>query len=120
VANAAGRVSDAAGSAVDSAKNTVSNAASKVSGFFGFGDDNAAVNVARPNRAANDSGDAQQIAGGGSGQMVSPQERIARSVEETRSTSSSEVTIRDETGRAQVTRGKMGAGLKLQQSGAFN
>ena len=105
VANAASRVSDAAGNAVDSAKNTVSDAASKVSGFFGFG---------------GGADNAQQIAGGGSGQMVSPQERIARSVEETRSTSSSEVTIRDETGRAQVTRGKMGAGLKLQQSGAFD
>lgn len=52
-------------------------------------------------------------------QMVSPQERVARSVEEQRTTSTSEVTIRDETGRAEVTGGKLGPGLNLQTSGAF-
>ncbi len=52
-------------------------------------------------------------------QVVSPQARIARSVEEQRSTSTSEVTIKDESGRAEVTGGKLGAGLSLQKSGAF-
>lgn len=52
-------------------------------------------------------------------QVVSPQERVARSIEEQRTTSTAEVTIRDETGRAEVTRGKLGAGLSLQSSGAF-
>lgn len=53
-------------------------------------------------------------------QVVSPQERTARSIEETRSTSSAELTIKDETGRAELSkrRGNMKM-LKLQQSGAF-
>ena len=52
-------------------------------------------------------------------QVVSPQERVARSIEEQRTTSTAEVTIRDESGRAEVTGGKLGAGLQLQSSGAF-
>ena len=52
-------------------------------------------------------------------QHVSPQDRTARTIEEQRTTSTSEVTIRDETGRAEVTGGKLGAGLKLQQTGSF-
>ena len=52
-------------------------------------------------------------------QVVSPQERVARSIEEQRTTSSAEVTIRDESGRAEVTSGSMGPGLSLQPSGAF-
>jgi len=52
-------------------------------------------------------------------QVVSPQERTARSIEEKRTTSTSEVTIKDETGRAQVTKGNFGPGLFLQPSGAF-
>jgi hypothetical protein len=61
----------------------------------------------------------QQRRGGGSAQIVSPQERVARSIEEQRTTSTAEVTIRDETGRAEVTGGRLGTGLQLQQSGAF-
>jgi len=52
-------------------------------------------------------------------QMVSPQERVARSIEEKRSTSTAEVTIKDDTGRAEITSGKMGAGVNLTQSGSF-
>lgn len=52
-------------------------------------------------------------------QMVTPQERISRSIEETRDTSTAEVTITDKTDRAEVTSGKMGPGLKLQHAGAF-
>lgn len=48
--------------------------------------------------------------------MVSPQERTARTIEENRS--SAEVTIRDETGRAEVTKGAFGPGIQLQPSGA--
>ena len=52
-------------------------------------------------------------------QMVSPQERVARSIEEKRSTSTAEVTIKDDTGRAEVTSGKMGSGVNLKPSGSF-
>jgi len=51
--------------------------------------------------------------------MVSPQARVARSIEEQRTTSTAEVTIKDDTGRAEVTGGKLGNGLTLQQAGAF-
>lgn len=51
--------------------------------------------------------------------VVTPAERTASSIEEKRETSSAEVTIKDETGRAQVTRGRMGNALRLQQSGEF-
>lgn len=46
-----------------------------------------------------------------------PQQRAANTISETRSTS--EVTIKDETNRAIVTRGPLGNGLKLQKSGGF-
>lgn len=52
-------------------------------------------------------------------QVVSPQDRTARSIEEQRTTSTAEVTIIDETGRAEVTSGKLGAGLRLQSTGLF-
>lgn len=55
----------------------------------------------------------------GGAQVVSPQERVARSIEEHKTTSTSEVTIKDETGRATISRGKLGPGLKLTSSGAF-
>jgi tape measure domain-containing protein len=56
---------------------------------------------------------------GGRPQIVSPQERVARSIDEQRTTSTAEVTIKDDTGRAEVTSGRLGPGLKLQSSGAF-
>lgn len=56
---------------------------------------------------------------GGAFQVVSPQDRVAKTIEERRTTSSAEVTIRDETKRAEVTKGALGAGISLQPSGAF-
>ena len=76
------------------------SAISSLGGIFGFGDDEEAK---KPTPA----------------QVVSPQERVARSIEETRSTSTSEVTIKDETGRAEVTNGKLATGIKLQSTGSF-
>ena len=77
------------------------SAVSGLSGIFGFGDNDEAKQ------------------NGTSSQIVSPQERTARSIEEQRTTSAAEVTIRDDTGRAEVTRGKLGLGLSLQPSSAF-
>lgn len=51
--------------------------------------------------------------------MVSPQDRVARSVSEQRTTSAAEVTIRDDTGRAEVTGGKLGPGLSLLRTGGL-
>lgn len=72
--------------------------------FFGFGGDE----------------ENEQRTGPTGPQIVSPQERVARSIEEQRTTSTAEVTIRDETGRAEVTGGRLGTGLQLQPTGAFN
>lgn len=52
-------------------------------------------------------------------QVVTPEDRIARTLSETRTTNTTEVTLRDETNRAQVTRGRLGNGVTLQPSGAF-
>lgn len=54
-------------------------------------------------------------------QVVSPQDRTARSIEERRETSTAEVTIRDETGRAEMKQSGRASGvsLKLADSGAF-
>ncbi len=52
-------------------------------------------------------------------QLITPGESAARSIEERQTTTLAEVTIRDETGRAEVTGGQLGAGLTLQKSGAF-
>ncbi len=53
-------------------------------------------------------------------QVVSPQARTARQIDEHRTTSSSEVTLKaDSNTSAEVTKGKLGSQLQLQQSGAF-
>jgi hypothetical protein len=52
-------------------------------------------------------------------QVVSPQERAARSIEEKRETSTAEVTIKTPNGTAEVTKGKVGRGLRIQDSGEF-
>lgn len=52
-------------------------------------------------------------------QVAGPQERAARIIQENRTTNTTEVTIRDETGRAEITGSSIGAALKLEQSGAF-
>ena len=53
--------------------------------------------------------------------MVTPQERVSRSIEErtTNTNSNAEVTIRDGTGRAEVTKGKLSSSIKLQKTGGF-
>ena len=48
-------------------------------------------------------------------QVISPQARIGKSLVQSRA----EVTIRDETNRAEVTGGRLGEGLRLQRTGAF-
>jgi len=54
-------------------------------------------------------------------QIVSPQERTARSIEENTTVNKSEITLKAEPGTsAEQTGGKLGGGLNLQQSGAFN
>lgn len=51
--------------------------------------------------------------------VVSPQERVAREISETVNTDRSEVTIKDETGRAEVTKKPRAGNLKLQPTGAL-
>lgn len=62
-----------------------------------------------------------RVGGGGAPNVVSPQERIAKTISETTVTEKSEIVIRDETGRGEVTKAPKGKGmnLKLQRSGAF-
>jgi len=80
--------------------------ASAAAGFFGFGGDDVGEQSAQAASAA---------AG-----VVSPQERAARSIEENRTTSTSEVTLRAESGTsAEVTGGALGGGVTLAPSGAF-
>ena len=93
---------------------TITNIGKGVASFFGF-DVSDSTDGGAGQQAANDSA----MNGGTESQMVSPQDRVARSIEEQRTTSSAEVTIRDETRRAEVTGGELGNGIKLQASGAF-
>lgn len=94
----AGGISDKASELGERAGSAISDAASSTARFFGFGDDQAAADT---------------------GQMVSPQERTATVLEDRQVTQRSEVTIRDETGRAERTAGEFGAGVMLTPSGAF-
>jgi len=75
---------------------------SRLKGFFGVGDDE----------------DDQRAPG--TPQTVGPEERTARLLEEKSTTNKSELTIKDETGRAEMT-GKSGPGVSfnLAESGAF-
>ena len=52
-------------------------------------------------------------------QVISPQERTAGILKEQRTTTQAEVTIKDETGRAEMTKGKQGSGVKLESTGSF-
>jgi len=94
-------ISDTAGSVVSGIGEGISSAASSVGSLFGFG------------------GDDEDKKSQANTHVISPQDRIAKSIDEKRTTSTSEVTIRDESGRAEVTGGKMGPGLSLQRAGAF-
>ena len=81
---------------------------SKAAGFLGIGGDEDETVKAT-------------AAQGAAPQIVSPQDRISKSITESREVSTAEVTIKDETGRAEMTqRGKApGVNLKLANSGAF-
>lgn len=80
-----------------------------------------AVNAVREvGRAALGGGDDASAPSAG-GQMVSPQERTARTISETTNTSKAELTIDDRTGRAKLDAPK-GSGIRLQRpapSGGF-
>lgn len=51
--------------------------------------------------------------------IISPQERTAMALREVQATNNAEVTIRDETGRAEVTGSSVGASIFLQATGTF-
>lgn len=51
--------------------------------------------------------------------VSSPLERQARMIEEQRKTTTTEVVIKDESGKAEITKGKANSGLQLQSSGGF-
>lgn len=96
------------------------DAVDAVAGFFGFGDEEVKVKAVGGKGLF---GDGEEAGGGAEGPpvaMVSPQERVARSIEERRETSRAEVTITDQTGRARVAGdGKLPAGVALESSGSF-
>ena len=87
---------------------------SSIATSFGFGEDGA-----DGESGGEDGTDGVNAAADVLPQIVSPQDRVARSIEERRSTSTAEVTLRDETGRAEVTGGSLGPSVKLQTSGAL-
>jgi len=59
----------------------------------------------------------QLIHGSGSPQVTGPQQRATD--QRTTTTNTAEVTIKDETGRAEVSGGVLGSNIKLQRTGAF-
>lgn len=89
----------------DSFKDGFGGAVTKMVARFGFRGDNEST--------------VEQSGGATGPQIVSPQDRVARSIEEKRTKSTAEVTIKDETGRVELTDGKLGTGLSLQPTGAF-
>jgi tape measure domain-containing protein len=58
-------------------------------------------------------------AGSSRPQVVTDGDRVSRIVSEKFETSSAEVTLKDETGRAEVTKGKLAGGVKLRKTGTF-
>lgn len=79
------------------------NPVGDIKSFFGFGDESQEAEQAQR------------------GQVVTPQERTARTIEESRTTNTAELLIRDETGRAEMrnTRPAPGISLNLAGSGSF-
>lgn len=64
----------------------------------------------------------ERIAERGAGwlpQVIGSEERIARSIEERNTRSTAELTIRDETGRGQITDSNLGTGMTLAFTGEF-
>ena len=77
---------------------------SKLGGLVGFGDDEGAAGAASTAAAG----------------VVSPADRVARSLEEKSTTNKTELTIRDNTGRAELTGAPgPGVGLAMVNSGGF-
>jgi tape measure domain-containing protein len=58
---------------------------------------------------------------GSNQQMISPQDRVSKQIQETTNNNNSkvEVTIKDETGKAKITKNETGNKVKLQPTGAF-
>jgi len=83
---------------IQSAIGNVSGAIRSVASFLGLDDEEAAVVQSN---------------------VVTPQERAAAANAAAGTTNTSEVTIRDETGRAEVTAGTLGSGLTLRPTGGF-
>jgi hypothetical protein len=90
----------------------------KIAAAMGFGD-TITVKGEAPKPGAGEAGGPAATGAAPAAQVVTPADRIAGAITETRNTSTSEVTIKDTTGKAEVTGGKLGPGLKLQKSGAF-
>jgi len=80
----------------------IGDAASAVGGWFSSDDD-----------------EAPQPDGMTGAAVVSPGARIAQSINETRTTNTSEIVIKDDTGRAEKPRGGFPAGISMVQSGGF-
>jgi len=55
----------------------------------------------------------------GGSQVITTREQITRSIEENRSVNSAEITIKDETGFARLTRGQFNKNISLESSGEF-
>lgn len=91
--------------AYDKTVGAISSGISAVGSFFGFGDD--------------DEAEADGRRGATPISTVSPQDRTARTVSESMRTERSEVVIKDETGRAEVTKTGSVAPLRIQRAGAF-
>ena len=76
------------------------NPVGNVKEFFGFGDDKAEQQSTQR------------------GQVVTPQERTARTIEENRTTNTAELLIRDETGRAEISTARPAPGIALNLAGS--
>jgi hypothetical protein len=88
---------DAAGNFVGGAIDQASAVGSDVANWLGFGDNEPQAQPAP--------------------QVASPQERIARSIQERRT--SAEITVRDDNNRVEVARSTMGDTLKVQRTGGL-
>ncbi len=102
VTNLGDTVSKTVSGLTSAASETAANVTQNVKSFFGI-----------------DSDDDQTAASKVEPQIITPQERVARTIDEQRTTSTAEVTIKDETGRAALTGGVLGQGVTLEPSGAF-
>ena len=77
-----------------------------IKGFFGFGGED-------------DEEDRRGKSARNEPLVLGPDARAAQMLQETRTVNRQEVTIKDQTGRAEVTKGKLGDNLFLQPTGAF-